>query len=93
MGCAGGGAGTGHGTPPLVIPGRTSCPEASYSSLAARAYATIQRGSGWDHRLESFPTNAGNRSSGGEKGTSVLLPLRPPNYEARVLIARSRLRS
>jgi plastocyanin len=24
---------------------------------------------------------------GGEKGTSVLLPLRPPNYEARVLIA------
>lgn len=37
--------------------------------------------------LESFPTNAGNRSSGGEKGTSVLLPLRPPNYEARVLIA------
>ena len=32
-------------------------------------------------------TNAGNRSTGGEKGTSVLLPLRPPNYEPRVLIA------
>lgn len=37
--------------------------------------------------LESFPTIAGDRSSGGEKGTSVLLPLRPPNYEARALIA------
>ena len=37
--------------------------------------------------LESFATNAGDRSTSGEKGTSVLLPLRPPNYEARVLIA------
>ena len=37
--------------------------------------------------LESFPTIAGNRSSSGERGTSVLLPLRPPNYTAQVLIA------
>jgi hypothetical protein len=37
--------------------------------------------------LESFPTLAGERSTGGEKGTSVLLPLRPPGYEPRVLIA------
>lgn len=37
--------------------------------------------------LESFATNAGDRSSGGEKGTSVLLPLRPPTYEPTVLIA------
>ena len=37
--------------------------------------------------LESFPTLAGDRSSGGEKGTSVFLPLRPPTYAPRVLIA------
>ncbi|HEU4539683.1 MAG TPA: galactose oxidase-like domain-containing protein [Jiangellaceae bacterium] len=37
--------------------------------------------------LESFPTIAGERSTGGEKGTSVLLPLRPPGYEPRALIA------
>ena len=37
--------------------------------------------------LESFPTLAGNRSSVGEKGTSVLLPLRPPAYAPSVLIA------
>jgi FtsP/CotA-like multicopper oxidase with cupredoxin domain len=37
--------------------------------------------------LESFATTFGDRSSTGEKGTSVLLPLRPPNYEPRVLIA------
>jgi FtsP/CotA-like multicopper oxidase with cupredoxin domain len=37
--------------------------------------------------LESFPTLAGERSSSGEKGTSVLLPLRPPAYTPRVLIA------
>jgi hypothetical protein len=37
--------------------------------------------------LESFATKAGDRSSLNEKGTCVLLPLRPPNYEARVLIA------
>ncbi|MFN0195058.1 MAG: galactose oxidase-like domain-containing protein [Aestuariivirga sp.] len=37
--------------------------------------------------VESFNTIAGERSSGGEKGTSVVLPLRPPNYEAKVLIA------
>jgi plastocyanin len=33
-----------------------------------------------------YPTVGGNRSTGGEKGTSVLLPLRPP-YEPSVLIA------
>ncbi|MFC6673268.1 galactose oxidase-like domain-containing protein [Marinobacterium aestuariivivens] len=36
--------------------------------------------------LETFPTIAGNRSTGGEKGTSVLLPLRPPDYAPRVLV-------
>ncbi|HKQ75726.1 MAG TPA: galactose oxidase-like domain-containing protein [Blastocatellia bacterium] len=30
---------------------------------------------------ESFPTIGGDRSTGGEKGTSVLLILRPPDYE------------
>ena len=39
------------------------------------------------NNLEPFATIAGDRSSGGEKGTCVLLPLRPPNYEPRVLIA------
>lgn len=37
--------------------------------------------------IESFTTIAGDRSSGGEKGTSVLLPLRPPGYAPRALIA------
>ena len=37
--------------------------------------------------VESFPTIAGNRSTGGERGTSVLLPLRPPGYVPQVLIA------
>jgi hypothetical protein len=37
--------------------------------------------------IESFATIAGDRSSGGEKGTSVLLPLRPPAYAPSVLIA------
>jgi hypothetical protein len=37
--------------------------------------------------IESFPTIAGDRSTGGERGTSVLLPLRPPAYVPRVLIA------
>ncbi|MFL6602560.1 MAG: galactose oxidase-like domain-containing protein [Steroidobacteraceae bacterium] len=37
--------------------------------------------------VESFPTIAGNRSTGGERATSVLLPLRPPAYVPRVLIA------
>ena len=37
--------------------------------------------------LESFPTIAGNRSTSGERGTSVLLPLRPPSYTPQVLIA------
>ena len=37
--------------------------------------------------VESFSTIAGNRSTGGERGTSVLLPLRPPSYAPQVLIA------
>ena len=37
--------------------------------------------------VESFSTINGNRSTGGERGTSVLLPLRPPSYDAQVLIA------
>lgn len=44
----------------------------------------------WDPivaNVESFPTIAGNRSTGGERGTSVLLPLRPPSYVPQVLIA------
>ncbi len=44
-------------------------------------------GAGAITNLESFATIAGDRSSGGEKGTSVLLPLRPPNYDPHVLIA------
>jgi FtsP/CotA-like multicopper oxidase with cupredoxin domain len=40
-----------------------------------------------DDPAQTWPTIGGNRSTGGEKGTSVLLPLRPPNYEARALIA------
>ena len=35
---------------------------------------------------ESFPTLHGNRSTGGEKGTSVLLILRPPDYDPVVYI-------
>jgi plastocyanin len=40
-----------------------------------------------DDPAKTWMTIAGNRSTVGEKGTSVLLPLRPPHYEARVLIA------
>jgi len=40
-----------------------------------------------DDPAKTWNTIAGDRSSGGEKGTSVILPLRPPNYEPRVLIA------
>jgi plastocyanin len=40
-----------------------------------------------DDPAKTWMTIAGNRSTGGEKGTSVLLPLRPPYYESRVLIA------
>jgi plastocyanin len=40
-----------------------------------------------DDPARTWNTINGNRSAGGEKGTSVLLPLRPPNYEPRVLIA------
>ena len=36
--------------------------------------------------VESFPNLAGSRSSGAEKGTSLLLTLRPPDYAARVII-------
>lgn len=35
---------------------------------------------------EPFPTIHGDRSTGGEKGSSVLLILRPPNYEPTVYI-------
>lgn len=37
--------------------------------------------------IESFSTLAGNRSTVSERGTSVLLPLRPPAYAPKVLIA------
>ena len=40
---------------------------------------------------DSWPTIAGDRSTGGEKGTSVLLTLRPPNYEPHVIIAGGNL--
>ena len=40
-----------------------------------------------DDPSKTWPTRAGNRSTGGEKGTSVLLPLLPPDYKPRVLIA------
>jgi FtsP/CotA-like multicopper oxidase with cupredoxin domain len=40
-----------------------------------------------DDPTKTWPTIAGNRSTGGEKGTSVLLPLLPPTYKPRVLIA------
>jgi hypothetical protein len=40
-----------------------------------------------DDPAKRWLTIAGNRSTSGEKGTSVLLPLRPPSYEPRVLIA------
>ena len=36
--------------------------------------------------IESFPTMAGDRSTGGEKGSSVLLILRPPDYRPIVYI-------
>jgi hypothetical protein len=40
-----------------------------------------------DDPAKTWPTIAGNRSTSAEKGTSVLLPLRPPDYKPRVLIA------
>ena len=40
-----------------------------------------------DDPARTWPTIAGNRSTGGEKGTSVLLPLLPPDYKPRILIA------
>ena len=36
---------------------------------------------------ESFPTIHGDRSTGGEKGTSVLTILRPPDYKPVACIA------
>ena len=36
--------------------------------------------------IDSFPTIGGDRSSGGEKGTSVMLILRPPDYKPIVYI-------
>jgi plastocyanin len=44
-----------------------------------------------DDPAQTWTTIAGDRSpGGGETGTSVLLPLRPPNYAPRVLIAAGR---
>lgn len=40
-----------------------------------------------DQPTNTWATIAGVRSTGGEKGTSVLLPLRAPGYEPRVIIA------
>ena len=40
-----------------------------------------------DDPAKRWNTIAGNRSTGGEKGTAVLLPLRPPDYDPKVLIA------
>lgn len=40
-----------------------------------------------DDPARTWPTIVGERSTGGEKGTSVLLPLRPPEYKPRVLNA------
>lgn len=40
-----------------------------------------------DDPAQTWTTIAGERSTGGENGTAVLLPLRPPGYEPRVLIA------
>ena len=40
-----------------------------------------------DDPARTWPTISGNRSMGGEKGTSVLLPLRPPAYKPQALIA------
>ncbi len=40
-----------------------------------------------DDPAKTWPTIAGNRSTGGEKGTSFLLPLLPPDYKPRVIIA------
>ena len=39
-----------------------------------------------DDPAKTWTTIAGNRSTGGEKGTSALLPLIPPNYEPRIII-------
>lgn len=40
-----------------------------------------------DDPARTWLTKAGNRSTSGEKGTSVLLPLVPPGYRPRVVIA------
>ena len=41
--------------------------------------------------FDSWPTLAGNRSTSGEKGTSVLLTLKPPNHDVKVIIAGGNL--
>ena len=41
--------------------------------------------------FDSWPTIAGNRSTGGEKATSAMLTLQPPNYEPRIIIAGGNL--
>jgi hypothetical protein len=42
---------------------------------------------------ETFPTLHGtDRSAGAENGTSVLLPLRPPDYRPRVVVAGATIR-
>ena len=43
-----------------------------------------------DDPNETFATNAGTRSTSGQDGTSVLLTLRPPGYEPKVLIIGGR---
>ena len=35
---------------------------------------------------ESFPTVYGDRSTGGEKGSSVMLIMRPPDYRPQVVV-------
>ncbi len=39
-----------------------------------------------DDPANTWDTNQGIRSFGGQNGTSLLLPLRPPNYEPKVMI-------
>lgn len=46
-----------------------------------------------DDPAKTFNTISGQRSSGGEKGTSVLLPLRPPLYQPTVIIMGGDLNS
>lgn len=43
--------------------------------------------------LETFSANVVDRSSGGEKGTSVLLMMRPPDYKPQVMIMGGNMNS